>query len=181
MKTDKYLKAAVKLQKMGRVGKAEKVYLRIIEDELENHDALQLQGLVLAARGQNKEAAIYIEKAISLQPEIAVFHYNIAGIYLQTGRMQDAESSFRKAIKLKPDYGEAYQGLSEMLKFETDDPLIDKIQAQLNVDDVSESQLSYMNFAAGKLFADTGDHQKHLNIIQKPIGLLIAASIPQRL
>ena len=47
-----------------------------------------------------------------------------------------------------------------MLKFETDDPLIDKIEEELKTGNLSQSQLSYMNLAAGKVFADNGDHQK---------------------
>ena len=47
-----------------------------------------------------------------------------------------------------------------MLNFETDDPLIDKIEEQLKTGNLSQSQLSYMNFAAGKVFAGIGDHQK---------------------
>ena len=98
MTNNKNLQTALNLQRMGRLDEAEKVYRKIIEDEPENHDALQLQGLVLSAKGQNKAAVIHIEKAISQRPEIAAFHHNLAGIYRQSGRLQDALSSFRQAI-----------------------------------------------------------------------------------
>ena len=160
MSNSEMIHAAIKLQKVGRLDEAEMVYLKILDDEPNNHDALQLQGLVLTIKGRNKEAVTLIEKAISLRPDVAAYHHNIAGIYRQMGRMNDAEQSFRTAIELKPDYGEAYQGLSEMIKFDADDPMISKIEEQLNSENLSPSQLSYLSFAAGKVFDDLGRYQK---------------------
>ncbi|MFT7688003.1 MAG: tetratricopeptide (TPR) repeat protein [Candidatus Azotimanducaceae bacterium] len=160
MNTQKEIESAINLQTANRLAEAEKVYLRILEDDPDNHDALQLLGLVFRSRGQNSESVALIEKAIKLRPDVAAFHHNIAGVYRQMGRMDDAVRSFREAIALKPDYAESYQGLSEMMKFEADDPMITKIEEQLTNGNLSKDQLSYFSFAAGKIHDDIGEYQK---------------------
>jgi len=167
MDRGKYLHAAVKLQTQGRLGEAEKIYVGILEDEPDNHDALQLLGLIMTSRGKNIEALKLIEKAISLKPNVASFHHNIAGIYRQMGRMDDAEKNFRLAIKLKPDYGEAYQGLSEMIKFGPEDSLLNQIEEQLEEKSIPKPQRSYLHFAAGKVLDDIGNYSSAFKHYEK--------------
>ncbi len=50
------------------------------------------------------------------------------------GKLKLAEEEFRNAIKLKADYGDAYQGLSEVVKFSPDDPLIKQTVEQVHAD-----------------------------------------------
>jgi tetratricopeptide (TPR) repeat protein len=68
-----------------------------------------------------------IEKAISLDPNAASFHHNIAGMYRRSGRLAEAVSEFKKAIQLKRDYAEAYQGLADMVTFDAKDDFYPRI------------------------------------------------------
>ncbi|MDZ7685129.1 MAG: sulfotransferase [Gammaproteobacteria bacterium] len=116
-------------------------------------------GLILGERDDDEAATSLIEKAISLRPNAAPFHHNIAGIYRRMGKLTEAESEFRRAISLKPDYGEAYQGLAEMVTFEKGDPFIKAVSEQLNSGKLADSMRSYFHFAAGKYLDDIGDYR----------------------
>lgn len=125
------LRQALAQQKEGKLAEAEQVYLSLISEYPDNADASHLLGLIRSDQDRDKEAILLIEKAIAINPNASAFHHNIAGIYRRTGRLASAELEFRRAIELNPDYGEAYQGLAEMVKFTRDDPLVEKILTQL--------------------------------------------------
>jgi tetratricopeptide (TPR) repeat protein len=154
------LKQAVKLQLNGKLAEAEKIYLGILDTEPDQPDANHLLGLIRGEQDLDDEAVTLIEKAISQHETAAPFHHNIAGIYRRLGRLDDAEREFRRAIELKADYGEAYQGLGEMVKFSAGDPIERQIQDQLASKQLDERVRSYFNFAAGKFYDDVGDYDR---------------------
>lgn len=156
--TLKRLNQAMQLQIDGKLDQAEPVYRDILSTEPDNPDANHLLGLILGERDDNEGATSLIEKAIRLRPGAAPFHHNIAGIYRRMGRLEEAEAEFRRAIELKADYGEAYQGLAEMVTFEHGDPFIRAVAEQINSGRLAEPMRSYFHFAAGKYFDDTGDY-----------------------
>lgn len=141
-----------------RPAEAEKIYLAILQADPEQPDATHLLGLIRAGQDRDEEAVELLERALGLYPEAAHFHHNIAGIYRRMGRLQEAEEQFRAAIALKPDYGEAYQGLSEMVRFQPGDALLEQIRTQLARSDVEGKVKSYFHFAAGKFQDDVGEY-----------------------
>lgn len=155
--TASLLKAAMDLQVDEKYAEAEDIYRQILNEQPGQPDALHLLGLVRDQQKNSKEALELIEKAISLLPNVASFHHNIAGIYRKTGQMKKAEEGFREAIRLKADYTEAYQGLAEMVTFERGDPFIEMLNQQLSNSKLSLVKRSYLNFAAGKYYDDIGD------------------------
>lgn len=148
----------MKLQIDGKLDQAEKIYRDILGSEPDNPDANHLLGLILGERDDNDGATALIEKAIGLRPQAAPFHHNIAGIYRRMGKLKEAEAEFRRAIALKADYGEAYQGLAEMVTFEKGDPFIAAVAEQINSGKLSDGMRSYFHFAAGKFLDDVGDY-----------------------
>lgn len=154
------LEEAMSHQLASRFAQAEAIYLDILKEDASQPDAMHLLGLIRAEQERDDEAVVLMEKALEIFPNAAHFHHNIAGIYRRLGRLDEAEKRFRRAIELKADYGEAHQGLAEMLKFTEGDPLFEQIQAQLSRDDLEDKTISYFHFAAGKLFDDIGDYSQ---------------------
>jgi len=150
------LNEAMKLQIEGNLQSAESIYRDILEEEPDNPNGNHLLGLIHSERDDYDEAVRLIEKAISINQDAAPFHHNIAGIYRRMGRLDEAESEFRRAIELKADYGEAYQGLAEMVTFNDGDPLLGQIRAQLANSSMDAGLRSYFHFAAGKIYDDIG-------------------------
>src|SRR5262249_8066960 len=54
-------------------------------------------------------------KAIALQPDYALAHYNLGGALREQGRVVEAEAAYRKAIALQPDHAEAHDNLGTLL------------------------------------------------------------------
>ena len=144
----------MRLQIEGNLRSAESIYRDILEEEPDNPNGNHLLGLIHSERDDNEEAVRLIEKAIRINQGAAPFHHNIAGIYRRMGRLDEAESEFRRAIELKADYGEAYQGLAEMVTFNDGDPLLGQIRNQLANSSMDAGLRSYFHFAAGKIYDD---------------------------
>lgn len=152
------LKQAVQWQLNGKLTEAEQIYQSILRTEPDQPDANHLLGLIRSEQDLDDEAVTLIEKAISLHDSAAPFHHNIAGIYRRLGRLADAEREFRRAIELKADYGEAYQGLGEMVRFSKGDRIEQQIQEQLATGNLDDRVRHYFHFAAGKYYDDVGDY-----------------------
>lgn len=154
--TRERLKQAMQFQLQDQSAKAEPIYLEILAAAPDNADANHLLGLIRAEQDRHDEAIALIEKAIGSNARAAVFHHNLAGIYQCTGRLVEAEAEFREAIRLKADYGEAYQGLAEIVKFDPDNPLLAAIEQQLANPSLPDAVKSFFHFAAGKISDDIG-------------------------
>ncbi len=154
------LHRAVKLQTGNQPRLAEEIYLQILEEDPDNADANHLLGLIRADEDLNEEAIALITGAIRINPNASSFHHNIAGIYRRLGDIAEAERQFREAIRLKPDYGEAYQGLAEVVEFSKDDPLLTQLLEQLDRDDLDQQIKCYFHFAAGKIYDDIGAFER---------------------
>lgn len=148
------LQEAMSHQKAGRLAQAEQIYQAILADDPKQPDAVHLLGLVRMEQDRDGEAVSLMEQALALYPDAPHFHHNIAGLYRRMGRLEEAEARFRAAIERKPDYGEAYQGLAEMVKFKPDDPLFRQIAEQLARSDLADGIRAYFHFAAGKIHDD---------------------------
>ena len=163
------IKTAMNKQIEGDLRYAEQTYLELLRENPDLSDACHLLGLVRAAQERNEEAIDLIEKAIWLNPQAAAYHHNIAGIYRRLGWFVQAETGFRRAIELKADYGEAYQGLFEVVRCEASESILSKLRAQLDNAALDEQSHSYMHFAAGKVCDDAGDFERAFSVISKGI------------
>lgn len=80
-------------------------------------------GLSLLQEGKTDEAIQAFEKAVALEPSSATIHYNLGAAYERKDNPEKARVHFQEAVKLKPDFGEAYlalgNGYLSQRKFDT--------------------------------------------------------------
>ena len=69
--------------------------------------SLQLQG---------KDALVAFQKTAQLLPDDAEAHYNLGFILGRSGRLVEAEPSYRRALELKPDHADAHNNLGFILQ-----------------------------------------------------------------
>jgi protein O-GlcNAc transferase len=102
------LNQAVELHQAGKLDEAATVYQRLTCQAPDNPDAWHLLGLVAAQKHDFQAAVSPIEKAVRLNPKIAEYHSNLANVYLELGRLDDALNSCRTALKLNPKSADAF-------------------------------------------------------------------------
>jgi eukaryotic-like serine/threonine-protein kinase len=70
-------------------------------------------GHLHAKLGKNDLALQEFQKVLEINPRDADALMGMAGVYEQTGHIQDAEANYKRAIALRPDYWDGYRALAE--------------------------------------------------------------------
>jgi len=148
------------LQLKGQLGQAEAIYQELLAADPDQHDALHLLGLIRMEQDRTTIAIELINRAIALRPQMPAFHHNIAGLYRRCGRLEEARHAYAEALRLKPDYGEACQGLAEILTGEALASLQEPALEQISSPALEDRVKSYFHFALGRIFDVRGDYTR---------------------
>jgi protein O-GlcNAc transferase len=101
------LEQAFSFYRQGRLGDAEGLYRAVLVEAPNHFDALHILGMIAFQKGQHASALELIDRAIAINPNFAMAHFN-RGLFLHVlGRLKDALLSYDRAVELKPDYLEA--------------------------------------------------------------------------
>ena len=132
-------------------------------------------GITLKELGKLEEAKSKFIKAIELKPDHVEAYNNLGTLLLGLGRFEEAKSCFIKTIELKPNIIELHLNLTKIKKFNTRDKQYFMMQ-KLSLDkNISEEQLSKINFSLGKACDDLKDfgqafkHYKKGNMLCKKL------------
>ncbi|CAO3435886.1 tetratricopeptide repeat protein [Azospirillum endophyticum] len=102
------LTLALDLHLAGRFGEAQELYTRILDVEPEQPDALHYLGVLAGQIGRGEFGLTLIDKALALRPEAADIHANRANLLRGLDRLDEAESGYRRALSLRPEFAEAW-------------------------------------------------------------------------
>lgn len=155
-----HLEKALRLHSEGNKQGAAVLYRDTLKRQPSNAHALHYLGLIASEEGNLELAKKYMERSLVLKPKVAAFHHNIAGFYSRLGDIDSAIHHFTKAIHLKPNYPEAYQGLSECEKMSVDSDIFDCLLEQLKKEDLSSKDKNHLHFATAKFLADSGQYDQ---------------------
>lgn len=106
--------AALKEHLAGRFNEASALYTMILKETPDKPDVWYLWGVTAFQKGDYSNAAERMHKAIELDPEEACYHNQLGVVYAGMGRCEEAIQSFRRAVRLKPDFAEAYRSLLQL-------------------------------------------------------------------
>jgi predicted O-linked N-acetylglucosamine transferase (SPINDLY family) len=110
------LQRALEHHQAGRLDVAQALYRQVLEAEPEHPDALHLYGLAAHQQGHYELAAGYIQRAIAVNANAALYYVNLGVVYRALGRNAEAECCHRHALRLNPDSVEALSNLGVMLQ-----------------------------------------------------------------
>jgi len=110
------LKAASNFVSSGKLKDAVLICQQILQAEPNNHEALNLLGVLAYYDGNNSLAINCLRKAIIINPQYADAHNNIAEIYRSSCHFQQAISHFQQALKIKPNYIDALVNYGNVLQ-----------------------------------------------------------------
>ncbi|WP_197467170.1 tetratricopeptide repeat protein [Collimonas arenae] len=93
---------------------AEAGYRQILSSDVAHADANHLLGIIALQKGNLTEAEMLIRKALACREE-AAFIGNLGSLLFEAGRQAEAESAFRRALELAPNFIEAHNNLGNLL------------------------------------------------------------------
>ena len=102
MQGNNMLENAIMLHKSGNFKRAEKYYIKILEDDPSNPDAAHLLGLIKFQCGDLDRGKEMIVRAIELNSTNPDFHANLGRVLHAKGHYQEAVKAFNKALFLDP-------------------------------------------------------------------------------
>ena len=110
------LREGLSQHRSGDLERAGRLYCEILSDQPYQPGVLHLFGVVLHQMGDHEAASQAIGRAISLRPNEAHFHSNLAVVYRSTGRDRLAIGSRTLAMRLRPDLFEAPEEFDLLLQ-----------------------------------------------------------------
>ena len=113
--TDKIYAHAVSCHQEGRLAEAEALYRQILSTDAYHADSLHMLGVLACQAGHFKQAVDLTNRAIMLNPGVAIYHSDL-GLALQgQGRLDDAINCYEQALAIRPDVPEVLNNLGALL------------------------------------------------------------------
>lgn len=106
------IKQAMRQHQAGEIDEAKALYLKALELQPANPDALHLCGLVCHQLGDYKSAIHYIRQAVDHVPEQPVLRNNLGNALRKAGDFKGAIDQLQRALELRPGYAGAHLNLS---------------------------------------------------------------------
>lgn len=117
-KIPKVFEEAMALYYGGNFEGAKVIYVKLLQEDPNNCDALHLLGLADFSLKNYQNALISITKAISINPYHASFHSNLGNVFRKLGQNSKALESYDRAIRLDPNNATAYGNRGVVLQQE---------------------------------------------------------------
>lgn len=154
------------LQSAGRNAEAEAVCKQIFSVRPNFPEALHLLGVVALKDGNIEVAITALSKAIQGNNQNPQYHSNLGLAFHEQGKLDLAAKHYRQALKLRPDYIDAYYNLHALqLDSENLNAAIDNLERLLRINSIDLDA----RFVLGVLFEYRGDQdaaKKHIAAVE---------------
>ncbi len=162
------LEAAVSHHKAGNLKDAEHLYLKALERDPKQPDALNLLGVLAHHRGDTAKALGLFEQAIAAAPHLASVHFNKGKTLHDEGRIEDAKTAYETALSCDPQFLDAILNLGVLLQ-ETNQtkPALQRFNTLIKL--VPDHQKAHYNI--GKCYHTQGRFDEALSTFKKALDL----------
>jgi len=110
------INSVIALYSNGKIQEALNTVETLIKDYPDEPLLCNINGACYASLGQFDRAITLYEQALTIKPDYAEAHYNLAGTLQELGQLNAAVKSYEKSLAIKPDYAEAHNNLGNVLK-----------------------------------------------------------------
>jgi tetratricopeptide (TPR) repeat protein len=107
---------ALALHQAGKRPQAEAIYRQMLSANPRDANALRLLGVLQFESGQTAAALELISRAIAISPNVADYHFSLAGILQAIGQHDGATASYRRAVEIYPKFPQAWFNLGNLLR-----------------------------------------------------------------
>jgi len=130
-------------------------------------EAANHRGVIFQNNGDLKNAIKYYHKSLKINPELADAYNNIGLTEKELNKTDNAIKSFENALAVDPNFANAYYNLSQIKQYTFSKEQVTKLQALLNADDVSHSDLIAINYALAAVNEDLQNQDKFFNYLNE--------------
>jgi len=109
------LKKALSLHQTGKFAEAASLYRKLVSENPRNADALHLLGVLEFQRNNAVASLDYIDRAIAIKRNDAVFLANRANALVELKRFEEALTNYNEALALNPAFVEALYNRGTLL------------------------------------------------------------------
>jgi tetratricopeptide (TPR) repeat protein len=100
------VRAALHMQK-GEFQEAADIYMKLAEDP-PRAEALYGLGFMMAEAERNDYARKALQKAVELEPDVGVYHFQLSRVLFALGELKDAFEHLEKSLRLNPGHVPSY-------------------------------------------------------------------------
>jgi tetratricopeptide (TPR) repeat protein len=108
-----------------------------------------LEAAMLERAGRPEEAIALLQAFLAGNAKFAGPWVTLGNLFKTVDRMPEAIDAYRRAIAMKPDWGDPWWALSDLKTFRFDDADVAAMQALLGRQGLSEDDRIHLNFALG--------------------------------
>ena len=159
---------AKQLHQSGKIIDAQKIYLKLIEDNFNDEKLHFLIGTSFLQLENYSQAINYLDISIKINPNVPHIYNSRGIVYSKTKKFEDAIKDFDKAILLKKDFFEAYLNKAIVLK---NTRRFDEGIKCFNECIKLDPQNPKIYFNLGNLFTESKDYQKANDVYNQAINL----------
>jgi len=105
---DRKLQQGLDFHRIGQLHKAKSIYEKILKEDPNHFDAIQLLGAMAVQNQQWEKAIQLLNSAIKINNSIPNVYNNLGNALKEVNRSEEAVASYDRAIVLQRDYAEAY-------------------------------------------------------------------------
>ena len=145
---------ALVLYRQGRPEEAISELDHLLKRDPEDIGAANLKAAAAGRIGDYAEAVALYEMVLKSKPNQEKIWLSYGHVLKTVGRRDDSVSAYRKAVELKPEYGEAYWSLANLKTARFSDDELALMQAQLARVEIAIEDRFHLDFALGKAFED---------------------------
>ncbi len=127
----KYLEQAISAHQSGNAALAEQLYQKQLNEVPNEHNAMQLYGLLKMSTNRLEEGAALMKQSLDIEPGQPHVWNNLGSCLKKLNRNSDAISAFQRAISEKDDFVPAYKNLIYLYMHLGDDDNLWKLATEL--------------------------------------------------
>lgn len=148
---------ALVLYRLNRPADAIAELATVVVEDPDNPGHANLQAAAFGRIGQFDEAIALYERVLADAPQQPRVWMSFGHMLKTVGRQADGVAAYRRAIDLLPALGEAWWSLANLKTVTFDDADIARMQAALELPEVSDEDRFHLDFALGKAHEDRRD------------------------
>jgi len=130
-------------------------------------EAANNRGVIFQNSGDLENAIKYYKTSLMINPKLVDAYNNIGLAEKELNNTVSAIKSFEDALSLDPNFACAYYNLSQFKHYNLTKGQVEKMQSLINNNDISQTDLIFLNFALAEVNENLGNKVEFFNYLHE--------------